>query len=454
MILVLITKFKKRALIIEEHIFNLMKIKEQGYSMKNHRTLKQRLFWKIFVVILFIGVGSQLIFTPLYQDRIWFRDVTIILTCLLIGMTFFLLYKINLLYKEYCNLEEEEEKWSILMQSTPDFICFKDGKGRWKKVNEFGRKLYQLEDIDYYGKTDLELGELSPFFREGLSSCYLSDEEVWCTGKLSRIEESFVVPSGELKSFDVIKIPLYYTNGRRKGLLTIGRDITQQKVAESILIKREKLSVVGELAAGIAHEIRNPLTSIKGLTQLMNESRVVSDEYTKVMISEIDRINQIAGGLLALSKPQSREMKSINLNDILQYVINIMQPEASLKGVQIETNVGTHCKIEGDRNGLIQVFINILKNAMDAMPNGGIAKITCHKEDDKVNIIISDQGMGIPSERLKKIGEPFFTLKEKGMGLGLTISQKIIQDHKGSFVFESKEGMGTDVIISLPNSVC
>ncbi|MBB2479071.1 PAS domain-containing protein [Bacillus sp. APMAM] len=418
--------------------------------MGNHRIINFNTFWGIYLFILFIALGCQIIFSIFYRNTNWFIEVTIFLLCLLLGMVLFLIYRYLFLYKKYCNLEEEEEKWSILMQATPDFICFKDGESRWRKVNEFGRKLYHLENIDYYGKSDLELAELVPFFKEGFKTCYLSDEEVWNAGKLTRLEESFVVPSGELKSFDVIKIPLYYENGSRKGLLTIGRDITQQKVTESILIKREKLSVVGELAAGIAHEIRNPLTSIKGLTQLMHESGNVTQEYAKVMVSEIDRINQIAGGLLALSKPQSREMTTIILNEILQYAINIMRSEALLKDVQIVMAANDQYKIEGDRNSLIQVFINLLKNAMDAMPNGGLINISCQKVMDKIQVIVSDQGMGIPPERLKKIGEPFFTLKEKGMGLGLTISCKIIQDHKGSFEFRSQEGLGTDVVIKLP----
>ncbi|PKR84748.1 ATP-binding protein [Heyndrickxia camelliae] len=419
--------------------------------MGNRRKIYFSACCVINLVILFLDIGCQLVISAFFRNASWFLEVMMLLLCFLLVYILFWTYRFYFLYKEYCHLEDEEEKWSLLMQATPDFICFKDGKGRWKKVNKFGRKLYQLESIDYVGKTDLELAELVPFFKDGLNSCYLSDEEVWRAGKLTRIEESFIVPSGEIKSFDVIKIPLYYENGLRKGLLTIGRDITQQKVAESILIKREKLSVVGELAAGIAHEIRNPLTSIKGLTQLMWESGNITEDYAKVMVSEIDRINQIAGGLLALSKPQSAEMDTVLLNEILQYVVNIMEPESLLKDIQINMNMEESvCKIQGNRNGLIQVFINLLKNAMDAMPNGGQINITSRRVLNKIHIIVSDQGVGIPSERLEKIGEPFFTLKEKGMGLGLTISYKIIQDHKGTFEFSSQEGCGTDVVIKLP----
>ncbi|MGE6257786.1 ATP-binding protein [Heyndrickxia sporothermodurans] len=418
--------------------------------MTNIKKMRSKSFWIIYTLLFFALLGISLEMTIFAANSDWYIPVNVVAISLIIGMTIFLFYRISLFYKEFCKLKEEEEHWKVLIHHLPDFVCFKDGNGRWKHVNEFGRKLYQLENVDYIGKTDLELGELSPFFRKGFNYCYNSDENAWKKGKLLRVEESFAIPSGEIKSFDVLKIPLYYPNGGRKGLLTIGRDISQQKTAESMLLTREKLSVVGELAAGIAHEIRNPLTSIKGLTQLMHESRNVTDEYVKVMISEIDRINQIASELLALSKPQSRKHHQVALTDILRYVMNIMEPEALLRGVELEFSTAEHCQIEGDRNGLIQVFINLFKNAMDAMPEGGIINITSKVKGNKACVSITDQGIGIPPERLKKLGEPFFTLKEKGMGLGLTISHKIIQEHKGTIDFQSTENVGTKVIMTFP----
>jgi signal transduction histidine kinase len=128
-----------------------------------------------------------------------------------------------------------------------------------------------------------------------------------------------------------------------------------------------------------------------------------------------------------------------------------MQPEALLKDVQLIFCDDNHPKvIKGDRNELIQVFINFLKNAMEAMPNGGTIRIDTESNAEKVKVTISDEGIGIPTERLNKIGEPFYTLKEKGMGLGLTISQKIIQQHHGILELKSEEGVGTDVLVILP----
>lgn len=353
-------------------------------------------------------------------------------------------------HKVYQELMEEEKRLSTLLHSLPDFVCFKDGKGRWLKINEFGCELYQLKNINYAGKTDIELGELNPFFKEAYDYCIISDERTWRSRKLSRGEESFFIPSGELKTFDVIKVPLFYPNGERKGLVTIGRDITQQKVAEDILIKTEKLSVVGELAAGIAHEIRNPLTSIKGFIQLLEENDHVPATYLDVMSSEMDRINQIVSDLLILAKPESKAYKPLNICEVMGYVKNVMSHEALLKGINLVVeDQSKEKKIFGDKNQLIQVLINVIKNAIDAMKSGEI-NIMIMNENHQLKITVQDHGVGIPPDRLKKLGEPFFTLKEKGMGLGLTISQKIIQDHKGLLIIESDVGIGTSVHVILP----
>jgi two-component system sporulation sensor kinase A len=348
-------------------------------------------------------------------------------------------------------LTEEKQLMSTLINSMPDFVCLKDSKGRWLKVNDFGKKLYKLENVDYFGKNDKELGEIVPFFSEVFDCCVITDEETWKARELSRFEESFVTPEGEMKTFDVIKVPLFYENGERKGILTIGRDITQQKLAESLLLKKEKLSVLGELAAGIAHEVRNPLTSIKGFIQIMKETKRVEESYIQIVLDELERINQIISELLVLGKPQSYCYKPFPLNEVMDYVINLIGHEAMLNNVTIRlNNNGLNSIIYGDKNQLIQVFINIIKNSIEAMPKGGFIDITISEEENDSKICIKDTGVGISKERLAKIGEPFFTLKEKGMGLGLTTSTKIVQEHKGTLNIDSEVGKGTTVYVTLP----
>ena len=347
-------------------------------------------------------------------------------------------------------MQEREQELSTLINSMPDFVCFKDGNGRWIRTNDYGLALYQLERVDYVGKKDYELAEFSPFFKDAFEYCAKTDEETWQSKKLTRSEESFLLPSGERKSFDVIKVPLFHKNGDRKALVAIGRDISVLKEAEQMMLKQEKLSVVGELSAGIAHEIRNPLTAIKGFIQLLDESEKPNKTHVKIVLDEIDRINQIVSEMLVLSKPQNREMKCFNFKEALEYCINIVSYEASLHNVEVKVNgPKVHPIVYGDENGIKQALINIMKNALEAMGNRGELLISFSVVEHMLEVKITDTGIGIPAELIERLGEPFFTSKEKGMGLGLNITKKIIESHDGELSFKSEEGKGTEVTIRL-----
>ncbi|MEH7388558.1 ATP-binding protein, partial [Bacillus sp. JJ1521] len=302
----------------------------------------------------------------------------------------------------------------------------------------------------YKNKTDLEIAKMYPEFEEYLIRNVQLDEETWEIGMKTRKEQTIINLNGEQKTFDVIRVPLF-DEGERAGLVTIGRDISNVKAAEELALRREKLSVVGELAAGIAHEIRNPLTTVKGFVQLQKEKSESTSQISDIILSELDRINQIVSELLVFSKPQSKIFKEFKVRELIDYVIKLTSHEAILHNVEVLVeNHAAEANLYGDKNELIQVFVNVLKNSIDAMPDGGKTRIRTDVEVDKVKIEVIDTGVGIPKERLEKIGEPFFTLKEKGMGLGLTMSNKIIQDHKGTFEIRSKVGLGTKVIITLP----
>jgi len=362
--------------------------------------------------------------------------------------TFYLLYKRSV----HTQVSDEQYQLATLINSMPDFICFKDGAGKWVAVNDFGRELYHLKGIDYRGKTDAELGELVPFFQAAFLHCISSDEEAWRKKEKVRTEEAFEIPNGEVKTFDVIKVPVFFDDGSRKALITIGRDITQQKLAEALLIKKEKLSVVGELAAGIAHEIRNPLTSIKGFVQLMKETDRSAIGYANIMLDELERINGIVSEMLLLSKPESEHFRVFSLTEAVKYVMSLTSHEALLKNIDFLYDEQTNnASVYGNKNHLIQVLLNVFKNAIEAMDRPGNIYITIKTaKDNHIFIEVRDEGVGISKDRLEHIGEPFFTLKEKGMGLGLTISSKIIHDHHGTMQIESEQNKGTIVKIRLP----
>ncbi|WP_158217643.1 PAS domain-containing protein [Lottiidibacillus patelloidae] len=229
------------------------------------------------------------------------------------------------------------------------------------------------------------------------------------------------------------------------------QDITERKKTEERLLNSEKLSVVGQLAAGVAHEIRNPLTSLRGFIQLL-DGGISSKEYYKIMLDELDRIEFIVSEFLNLAKPQSTNFENYNPVELLQGVISLLKTEANLQNITIELDIKKEVQeIYCEKNQIKQVYINMFKNAMDAMPKGGVIKVTVDVMPCNYLLIqFKDEGVGIPKERLKKIGEPFYSTKEKGTGLGIMICDRIIARHGGEISFESEENVGTTVSISIP----
>ncbi|MBV7504636.1 PAS domain S-box protein [Bacillus sp. sid0103] len=241
-------------------------------------------------------------------------------------------------------------------------------------------------------------------------------------------------------------------NGNTTGIIGYGSDVTKLRETEERLRRTEKLSIVGELSASVAHEIRNPLTSLKGFVQLLQVEDEKHQYFYQIMLDELNRINHIVGELLLLAKPQILKYTKADLQKLLKDVISLLSTEASLYNVQIDSSFPEkEIVIECEPNQLKQLFINIIKNSIEASQKGGTVSIDLEKsEGNKVLIIIKDNGCGISKERLEKIGEPFYSSKEKGTGLGLTVSFKIVQSHQGTIQFDSQKNHGTSVRIALP----
>ncbi|WP_332697841.1 ATP-binding protein [Halalkalibacter lacteus] len=227
-------------------------------------------------------------------------------------------------------------------------------------------------------------------------------------------------------------------------------DITKHKRNEEALRRTERLNTVGEFAAGIAHEIRNPLTSLKGLLQLIKNGKI-KEEYKDIMESELDRIESILNEFLILSKPHLTQYNKKDIHVLFKQILPLFETQVTYNNIQLVTEFDLEeLLINCNENQLKQVFINFIKNAMEAMSNGGIIKIECKKEHNELCIRFIDEGSGISKENLKRLGEPFFTTKENGTGLGLMISYKIIEEHGGTIQVESQLGIGSTFKIKLP----
>ncbi|MBD8071076.1 ATP-binding protein [Bacillus sp. PS06] len=260
--------------------------------------------------------------------------------------------------------------------------------------------------------------------------------------------ESIVLhKNGHAVPVNVTNIPII-VDDEIVGVYGIAKDLTKQKQSEDMLLRSEKLSVVGQLAASIAHEIRNPLTSLKGFLQLLQSSINSVPDYFHIMRDEIERIESITNELLLNAKPQARDFQKEKFTEIVENVVVLLNPQALINNVVINVKYEEIPPISCIANQLKQVLINVIKNSIESMPNGGELKIHLRKiSEDEICLQVADQGCGIPKEYLSKIGLPFYT---KGTGLGMLTTFSIVEEaHGGRIKIFSEVGKGTKIDIYL-----
>lgn len=347
-------------------------------------------------------------------------------------------------------LRKNEFKHRIILDHSNDLICSIDPDGNYLYASLSYKNILGIEPNSLIGTNALNFVHLED---HGALEEYIKLVAA-LENPLPLIYRK-IHASGHPVLLEGKGMPMVSDEGDIEGIVFISRDITEKKKAEEYVRNSEKLAVLGELAAGVAHEIRNPLTSIKGLFSLMKNSEIDQSKlflYNEVICDELNRIESIVNEFMALAKPDATQyMKNVNIIQLLQDTVMLLTSEANLYNVEIrllfkEKDLFVSC----EKNQIKQVFINIIKNAIEAMNDGGILTIAIEESpDQKVKLIFVDNGIGIEEERLKSIGVPFFTNKEKGIGLGLTVSNKIITEHKGDLKVESYPGKGTTVSVTL-----
>ncbi|XQY91219.1 ATP-binding protein [Metabacillus sp. HB246100] len=221
------------------------------------------------------------------------------------------------------------------------------------------------------------------------------------------------------------------------------------------ILKTEKLKIVSELAASVAHEVRNPLTVVRGFIQLMGYSKELppdkKKEYADLVMTEIDRAQSIITDYLSLAGQQYLTKERIPLTLLLNDLSTLMSSYANLKSVKFVCHTDEHLFVHGDKTKLKQVFINVIKNSIEAVPDlGGVVTIGAEAKDEMIQIKISDNGAGMSHEQLARLGEPYYTLKERGTGLGLTVTYSILKNHNGHIHYKSELHKGTIATITLP----
>jgi signal transduction histidine kinase len=244
--------------------------------------------------------------------------------------------------------------------------------------------------------------------------------------------------------------------GKKIGALVIFQDITEIKALEEKLRQADRLAALGTISAGLAHEIKNPLSAIKTFVQLLPkkfDNLSFMEKFNTTVPREIDRINLLVEDLLELTRIRKRPWVHLDVNHLIADVIDLHGEEMKKKHIIFEDHLDkTIPSIQGDAEKLYRAFSNLVINSIQAMPEGGLLWISSDQEDSRpmIKITFRDTGIGMDEEASKNLFNPFFTTKDKGVGLGLALTRKIIEDHRGTIEVMSTKGKGTTFVLRLP----
>lgn len=339
--------------------------------------------------------------------------------------------------------------WSVF-QSVSEAIFVIDREGRIVFLNEAARET-------------LGISRRNPLSKPLLA--YIADHRLFELLEKGLREQNRVIDQEietrhpKQRVLKVNMLPYKLDEGGEFGTILILRDVTAEKHRQAESFQSEKLDALATLAAGVAHEIGNPLNSLALHMQLMEreiqhlskKSRQNLMETLEVAKGEINRLDEIVRRFLGAIRPHQPDYKEANINTIVESVLDFMYFEVSGQDIAIEKQYDSRIPlVMMDEAEMKQAFFNIIKNAIQAMPRGGVLRVSTGLRGSRVEVSFSDNGVGIPKDKLRRVFDPYYTTKEGGSGLGLMIVHKIIKDHAGAVELTSEEGEGTTVTVALP----
>jgi two-component system sensor histidine kinase HydH len=324
-----------------------------------------------------------------------------------------------------------------VVESMPNGLISLDKEQRIETVNRNAIRLLKLDADEIKGRP---LGEV-------LSNCqipetFLPGEDIFQKQVECHLNDGTTVPLSTTSS------QLKDEKGEIIGSVIILRDLRDIRSLEKQIQRSERLASLGRMAAGIAHEIRNPLGSIKGFAQYFRNKFSDGSEdrnYAVVMINEVDRLNRVIQDLLNFAKPQEPKLSTVEIKSLIRHGLKLVQPDIQANNIQVIESFSEEppITIMADTDMITQVFLNLFLNAIEAMDSDGRLEIGLFEKEEQLEILVSDTGSGIPKENLSRIFDPFFTSKKEGTGLGLAIVYRIIENHHGEIEVNSDPGKGT-----------
>lgn len=415
---------------------------------------------------IILPAGSRLILPHEYKSSYVFYLLAMNM------LAFYLVALLSAYLAEQLRRKEEELKERItdysqleklyehIVQNVASGLITVNEKALITSFNRMAEEITGFKLGEVYQK---KIADLFPGFiiKESLSSVGLGKE--WAKIQQGRWETKFQRKDGTILTLGFSVSPLKDSNDNEIGTIFIFQDLTKIREMEEDLKRADRLAAIGTMAAGLAHEIRNPLASISGSIEIMKEEMDGSGQSPKLMdivLREIGRLDSLIADFLLFARPSSPQKNLVHLNKIITDLLQVIKNNPECRpSINFFAKFEEEIYLLGDEQQLKQAFWNLLINALQAMPNGGEINITLRRvystdqnEPGQVEIIISDTGMGIAESDLDKIFNPFFTTKEQGTGLGLSIVHRIIEGHGGKITVQSQLNKGTIFRITLPVS--
>jgi two-component system, NtrC family, sensor histidine kinase HydH len=342
-------------------------------------------------------------------------------------------------------LKRMREFTDVLVSSLPIGLIATGPDDRVRTCNESACAMLQLEEKRVLGLSSIDA--LPERFRDMLTSNQSAPSgKTW--------EVTLPERDGTTKSLHIVSLPLRDSEQQHAGMLLLIQDLSQVRALEGELARAEREAAIGKMAAGVAHEIRNPLSSIKGLAILL-QGRLQQDalgrETVELLVAEVERLNRSIGELLDYARPAQLEIAAVEIDAVVAKAVTLLRSDALAAGIDIEESyrcAGQQLAVDQDR--LIQVVLNLGLNAIQAMDQGGTLTVATGIDTGRLKIIVEDDGPGIPPDIIDSVFDPYVTTKPEGTGLGLALSKKIVDDHRGRLTLDSREGQGTRAVIDLP----
>lgn len=342
------------------------------------------------------------------------------------------------------NLADVKRYTDNVIESIPDGLITLNAQGQLVSCNTKAEEIVGHSIKEVQGKTIWEL----------LPSCSvdsIGEQDV-------TLDYTTDCTSGEGKQFPITIRSSLLLNEEEKaiGTVLIIRDMSTVREMEQQLERSRRMAALGNMAAGIAHEIRNPLGTLRGFSEYFRNQKETTDEgkqYAELMISEVDRLNQNISGLLQFARPRQLQLQNVDLESLFKKTVSLIGNDFNEKQLAFEVDIAEPIILEVDQDLLLQVLLNLLKNSIQATEKGGRIQLSAAINEENVRISVSDNGKGLTEKEVEKMFDPFFTTRKTGTGLGLTVSHQIVEQHHGSFEVQTNfSGVGTKVTIILPQT--